>query len=248
MPDIGEDEVMAFWRDQMNNKEIKRQLRNLFKRSTTAGITKSRDNLPIQYELRDRFAECLTNQFGNEDFVILKYGSWIIDSLENPEQNEGVLDEGFLDFWLQNTRTNNVRDENGKYVFNYANPEQTMNARAKKFAEAHSWGAGRGREIIAAFSESKIWIGWKEDIPQKLLAGIVHTAGLTPSPCFSWWSIYPDNPPPSNCLAPWVKSQVWVKLKNPENTPALFRELIVRQNEDDYNFLEKSSWNPNLRL
>ena len=243
MPDIGENEVMAFWRDQMSNEEIGRVLKNLFKRSTTAGITWSRSSVPIQLEVKDRLAECLKYQFGNEDFVILKYGSWIIDSLEDPDPNNRVLEEGFLDYWEVNARTNNIRKENGKSIFNYANPEQTKDARAKKFAEL-----GPGREIIAAFSESKIWIGWKEDINQKLLAGIVHTAGLTPSPCFSWWSIYPDNPPPSNCLAPWKGSQSWVKLKNPENTPALFRELIVRQKGKDFNFLKKSSWNPNLRL
>jgi len=243
MPDIGENEVMAFWCGQIRNKEIHQKLKNLFKRSTTAGITKSRDNLPIQYELPDKLAVCLTNQFGNEDFVILKYGSWIIGSLEDPDPNNRELEEGFLEYWEENARAHNKRKENGKSVFNYADPEQTKNARAKKFAEL-----GPGKEIIAAFSESKIWIGWKEVDQNKVLAGIVHTAGLTPSPCFSWWSIYPDNPPPSSCLAPWLKSQSWVKLKNPENTPALFRELIVRQKDDDFKFLKTSSWNPNLRL
>lgn len=243
MPDIGENEVMAFWRDQMSNKEIHRRLGNLFKRSTTAEITKSRDRLPIQYELKDRLAECLTNQFGNEDFVILKYRSWIYGCLEDPDPNNIVLEDDFLAYWYDEAGANNKRIENGKIIFNYANPEQTKDAWAKKFAER-----GYGREIIAAFNESKIWIGWKEDINQKLLAGIVHTAGLTPSPCFSWWSIYPDNPPPSNCLGPWVKPQVWVKLKNPENTPALFRELIVRQKGEYYNFLKKSSWVPGVPL
>lgn len=243
MPDIGEWEVMAFWRDQMSNKKVHQKLKNLFKRSKAAGITKSLDKLPIQYELKDGLADCLKNQFGNEDFVILKYRSWIIDSLEDP--NNRVLDEGFLDYWIHNASANNIREENGKLTFNFLNPEATAFRYAKKFVEAESWGGSRGKEIIAAFSKSKIWIGWDEK-PSKLIAGIVHTGGLTPSPCFSWWSIYPDNPPPSNCLAPWKKSQVWVKLKDPENTPALFRELIVRQKED--NFLKKSSWNPNLPL
>ena len=238
MPDIEENEVMAFWRDQMREKKIRDKLRNLFKRSTTAEITKSRDDLYYS-ESRDVLADCLRNQFGNEDFVILKYGSWIIGSLEDPDPNNRELEEGFLKYWEDEARPNNKRKENGKRIFNYANPEQTKNDRAKKFAEL-----GPGREIIAAFSESKIWIGWKEDINQKLLAGIVHTAGLTPSPCFSWWGIYPDNPPPSNCLAPWKGSQSWVKLKNPENTPALFRELIVRQKGKEFNFLKKSSWDP----
>jgi len=240
MPDIGEDEVMAFWRDQMSNKKVHRKLKNLFKKSKAAGITKSLDKLPIQYELKDPLADCLKNQFGNEDFVILKYRSWIIDSLEDPDNR--VLDEGFLDYWYQNAPDKNQRILNGKLIFNFANPEATAFRYAKKFVESNPWGTS---EIIAAFSESKIWIGWNEK-SGKLLAGIVHTGGLTPSPCFSWWSIYPDNPPPSNCLAPWKKSQVWVKLKKPENTPALFRELIVRQEED--NFLKKSSWNPNLPL
>ena len=243
MPDIGENEVMDFWRGQMSNKWVRKKLKNLFKRSTTAGITESRDNLPIQNELEDRLADCLTKQFGNEDFVILKYKSWIIDSLEDPDPNNGELEVGFHAYWYAEAGANNIRIENGKIIFNYANPEQSKDYWAKKFAEREY-----GREIIAAFSESKIWIGWKEEFEQDLLAGIVHTAGLTPSPCFSWWGIYPDNPPPSNCLAPWKGSQSWVKLKNPENTPALFRELIVRQKGKDFNFLKKSSWNPNLRL
>jgi len=248
MPDIGENEVMDFWRGQMSNKWVRKKLKNLFKRSTTAGITESRDNLPIQNELEDRLADCLTKQFGNEDFVILKYGSWIYGCLEDQDPNNGELEEGFLRYCEQVTleaRPNKIREENGKIIFNYANPEQTKDAWAKKYGREC---LRPGRDIIAAFSESKIWIGWKEEFEQDLLAGIVHTAGLTPSPCFSWWGIYPDNPPPSNCLAPWKGSQSWVKLKNPENTPALFRELIVRQKGKDFNFLKKSSWNPNLRL
>ena len=245
MPDIGENEVMAFWRDQMSNKEIHQKLKNLFKRSTTAGITWSRSKVPNQLEGKDSLAECLKYQFGNEDFVILKYGSWIIGSLEDPENQD--LEAGFLDFWLQNTRTNKVRLENGKHVFNYANSKQIKNNRAKKFAEAYPWGGGQGREIIAAFSESKILIGERGDGDPPFLAGIVYTVNRRTVPCFSWCSNYPDNPPSSNCLAPWQKSQYWGNLVFPSNSITLFRELIVRC-KGDFKFLEESSWVPGVRL
>jgi len=57
----------------------------------------------------------------------------------------------------------------------------------------------------------------------------------------------PDNPPSSNCLAPWQKSQYWGNLVFPSNSITLFRELIVRC-KGDFKFLEESSWVPGVRL
>jgi hypothetical protein len=238
MQTITEDEVMAFWRYQMSNAEITRVLKNLFKRSSEAKITKSRGTW-IHLEGIDESIECLKLLFSSEDFVILEYRSWIIDSLGDPKNQD--LEGGFLDFWLQNARTNNVRFENGKHVFNYPDSRQIKNDRAKKFATECPCDATAGMDIIAAFSESKIWIGWRPDIDHPQLSGIVYSVNSATAPCFSWCRNDPDNPPSNNCLTPWVKSRYWGKLDYiPENTPALFRELIVRC-KGDLKFLEMSS-------
>ena len=243
MQTITEDEVMAFWRYQMPTNVMTRVLKNIFKRSKKADIIRNSGSW-INLEgstLSNSNLDCLKAVLG-EDFVILEYRSWIINSLRDPQNPD--LEGGFLDFWLQNARTNNVRFENSKHVFNYADSRQIKNDRAKKYAtEHHVHGATAGMDIIAAFSESKIWIGWSPDIDHPQLAGIVVSTKSVPAPCFSWHRNYPDNPPSNNCLAPWVKSRYWGKLQYiPENSPALFRELIVRcKGDDGLKFLKTSS-------
>lgn len=242
MQTITEGDVMAFWRYQMRNDEITRVLKNLFKRSSKAKIIRHSGSW-INLErstLSEANLECLKALLGG-DFVILEYRSWIINSLGDPKNTD--LEEGFLDFCIGNARTNNVRFENGKHVFNYADSRQIMNDRAKKYAWPYPWGETVDRDIIAAFSESKIWIGWSPDIDHPQLAGIVVSTKSVPAPCFSWHRNDPDNPPSNNCLAPWVKSRYWGKLQYiPENSPALFRELIVRcKGDDGLKFLKTSS-------
>lgn len=245
MQTITEDEVMAFWRYQMPTNVMTRVLKNLFKRSKKADIIRNSGSW-INLEgstLSESDLVCLKAGFRGEDFVILEYSSWIMNSLGDSENQD--LEDGFLDFWLQNARSNNIRFENGKCVFNYADSTDIKNKRAKKYAtEHHVHGPLAYSDIIAAFSESKIWIGWSQNFDPLHLSGIVYSALQPSAPCFSWCKNDPDNPPSTNCLGPWIKSRSWGGKWDfrPENSPALFRELIVRsKGESGLEFLKTSS-------
>ena len=171
----------------------------------------------------------LQKTFKGEDFVILKYESWMGKLGPNPG--------AFQDFFFRNLeRSNSDLTVDKPDIFSYKNPAK-MDIEARKFAS----GAAPSQEFLydvawksmtAAFSKSKIWIGF-EIADTYQFAGIVHDRGAPEdAPCFSWCESDPKNPPGSGLLGPWAQSKIashgkYVLIQE----IALFRELIVRCNQ-----------------
>jgi|APSaa5957512535_1039671.scaffolds.fasta_scaffold87946_2 hypothetical protein len=98
--------------------------------------------------------------------------------------------------------------------------------------------------IIAAFSESKIWIGFDHYDPIQLATVISAGEPAIPIPCFSWSRGSGFSNPGNDCLAPWAKfTSFSTPNYDPKQAIELFRELWVRCSS---RFMGKSSLHHHL--
>lgn len=230
---ISEREVEEFWFDD-NVSEVTSRLKKLYRAAERDGLSISKSYNPWVNEHPDAgLIECIRGNF-DDSFVILRYDSWIFQFLLDKQYSQDDLGSLYLHFWKERTRKNES-EQHGELGWDYKNADKTRMEYARIFSDGtdpqgriQDYDFSKRHELIAAFSESKIYIGW-QDIDPRQLAGIVHDRNpATPTPCFSWSEKLELENPGTNCLFPWEKftSASTPKYK-PEQSIALFNELFV---------------------
>lgn len=246
---ISKVEVGEFWINYDAN-EVKSRLKKLYKDAEDEGLSISK-NLKMYEDSRYLPIKCLRNYFGDDSFVLLRYDSWILQFLLDNQNSREELMALYLHFWNRSSRKESS-GLHGEEVWDYKNADKKRMDTALKFSDGtdpqrliDNYDFSKRHELIAAFSESKIYIGWKENVPPPLqVAGIVHDRNLqaTPTPCFSWSEDLELENPGTRCLFPWEEftSASTPKYK-PEPSIALFKELFVICNKE---FMKKQSLYP----
>ena len=233
---ISEREVEEFWFDY-NVTEVTSRLKNLYRAAKKDGLSISKNYNPRMNSdglitADGAIIECLSNYF-DDSFVILRYDSWIFQFLLDNQNSQDKLGSLYLQFWKERTRKNES-EQHGEWGWDYENADETRREYARIFSDGTDpqgriqyYDFSKRHELIAAFSESKIYIGW-QDIDPRQLAGIVHDRNpATPTPCFSWSEDLELENPGTDCLFPWKKftSASTPKYKA-EQLIALFKELL----------------------
>lgn len=237
---ITQDEVFEYWPKKLDDSGVESRLNRLYGAAKRNGLSISQDYNAFSNEDRNgKLIDCLKNYFQPERFVILRYDSWIMSRLIESGVDPLSLGQDYDDFWRESLLPKARRS---------ANEWSFVDARSKKVRTARDFATDPyckrckvGRTdccrakfrftygIIAAFSESKIWIGFEHHNPLQLAS--VNTAGepAIPIPCFSWSKESGFSNPGNDCLAPWAKfSSFSTPNYDPKQAIELFRELIVR--------------------
>lgn len=232
---VSKREIVEFWGDY-NVIEVTSRLRKLYQAAEKDGLSISKNYNPrISEDPNRELIECLRNYFRDDSFVILRYDSWIFQFLLDNQNSEDNLGSLYLQFWNGRTRKNES-EQHGERGWDYKNADKTRMEYARIFSDGTDpqgriqvYDFSKRHELIAAFSESKIYIGFQEE-DTKQLAGIVHDPNpATPTPCFSWSEKLELENPGTHCLFPWKKftSASTPRYHNPEQSIALFKELFV---------------------
>ena len=229
----------------MDQQKIESLLEKLYGKADNNGRLISQNYNPVVNEHRQIILiQSMQNYFHGEDFAILKYDSWIMDKIRNKED---AWVDGFLPYCLDSTTGGHVDQENGQDVFIYAETKKTyLKRKAATFADSqgfvkiHDFGFVQGAEnsvhLTAAFSKSKIMIGWEED-DNIALTTVATIPQYSSEPCFS----HPEDMSKSFAafLSPWKKP---ISLASANYTPVisheLYRDLIVRA---DKKFIEDTA-------
>lgn len=229
---ISRREIEEFWFDS-NVSEVTSRLKNLYRAAKRDGLSISKNYNPWNSEdPNSKLIECLRNYFDDESFVILRYDSWIFQFLLANQNSQDDLGSLYFHFWKERTRKNES-EQHGEWGWDYKNADKIRMEYAREFSDnpesqIKDWEFPKRHELIAAFSESKIYIGW-QDIDPRQLAGIVHDRNpATPTPCFSWSEDLELENPGTDCLFPWKKfTSAGTPKYKPEQSIALFKELFV---------------------
>ena len=263
---ITRDEVFEYWPKGLDDSEVESRLNILYRAAKRDRLSISQTYDGVRSEdMNWGLIECLKRHFGAENFVILRYDSWIMGRLIESGVHPESLGQDYVNFWRESILPKAKRSAK---VWRFEDPyfQSKKNRTGRNFATDPFCKRCKGirnkgkwkREdlgaccafpmphgIIAAFSESKIWIGLDHHDPLQL-AGIVYDGGSAiPIPCFSWSRESGFSKQEGNdCLAPWAKSTSFgTPNYDPKQAIELFRELWVRCSS---RFMKKSSLHHHL--
>ena len=246
---ITQDEVFEYWPKKLDDSGVESRLNRLYGAAKRNGLSISQDYNAFSNEDRNgKLIDCLKNYFQPERFVILTYDSWIMKRLIEIESGVVLesLGDVYLDFWAESTlqRPNMANEwsfEDGyittkkrRTARNFATDPYCKRCKERKKKREALDNCCKAyfpspQRLIAAFSESKIWIGFGHNDPFQLASLITASGPVIPIPCFSWSRGSGFSNPGNDCLAPWAKfSSFSTPNYDPKQAIELFRELIVR--------------------